>query len=457
MRFRLICHMLFRRVQARQAKMMKLNLSVLEDVRRELETSQNISSRPILGKIRNYGKKGLRALNLLCTCDGMANFEQIWQMEYVFRGESRWTKQSLLQELEVFVNQNVIIPKEDKLSFAGDDFDRIYVKYFAREQDVTVKIRDLRVEVALYLRVQALLEKFNDVDSFPGLFATPADIDVRGVVARLVDSAFEEDIFSSSPLVEERYYRMIENQGKSAFPLLQLRISFPWTTINTLHYVKDAKDNLPLVAFQKHLEPLINRAKEVGATLTADILELPVAPLDLLAHKIETTENERLRSLITFRHLNRMYQEYVERGNLTGAALYGRLAYRYDRELSPEHGNNIGYLLMKVGDLDSAKELFELAASVTPPPQLRCLPQYNLAILESMRGDLPMALVRLDRCIGHISAAPSETTQCDCLIVPTIAGNRLTFSEVKNVDLLSTAGQAASVLRQLSAASGTIH
>lgn len=38
----LICHMMFRRIQEKRAKKMKLDLSILEDVRKELETSQDI-------------------------------------------------------------------------------------------------------------------------------------------------------------------------------------------------------------------------------------------------------------------------------------------------------------------------------------------------------------------------------------------------------------------------------
>jgi hypothetical protein len=48
----LICHMLFRRVQTGRAAKMKVDLSVLEDVRQELETSQDINARPILTRIR---------------------------------------------------------------------------------------------------------------------------------------------------------------------------------------------------------------------------------------------------------------------------------------------------------------------------------------------------------------------------------------------------------------------
>ncbi len=74
---------------------MKLDLSVLEEVRRELETSQDISARPLLTKIRNLTNRHLAGLKLLCACDGHADIEQIWALEFIFNGTSKWTRESL--------------------------------------------------------------------------------------------------------------------------------------------------------------------------------------------------------------------------------------------------------------------------------------------------------------------------------------------------------------------------
>ena len=128
----LICHMLFRRVQEKRARKMELNLSVLEDVRKELETSQDITTRPILKKVRNLKENQLSALNLLCTCDGHVTFEQIWIMEYIFNVEKFWTKDTLNKELQYFINEGNLKSEDNIIKFVGDDFDNIYKKYFSR-------------------------------------------------------------------------------------------------------------------------------------------------------------------------------------------------------------------------------------------------------------------------------------------------------------------------------------
>jgi hypothetical protein len=47
----LVCHILFRRVQVGSSQMMRLDYGVLEDVRKELEASQNVNARPILTRL----------------------------------------------------------------------------------------------------------------------------------------------------------------------------------------------------------------------------------------------------------------------------------------------------------------------------------------------------------------------------------------------------------------------
>lgn len=119
----LICHFLFRRIQEGRAKRMELTVDVLDDVLEELETSQDVSSRPVLSAIQNFDEQQLSALNLLCAGNGHANFEQIWFSEYVFHGEKEWTKEVLQKYLHEFEEARVVTVENNVISFAGDDFD----------------------------------------------------------------------------------------------------------------------------------------------------------------------------------------------------------------------------------------------------------------------------------------------------------------------------------------------
>jgi hypothetical protein len=129
----LICHMLFRRVQSERSEKMKLNLGVLEEVRKELESFQNIATRPIITKVRNMKRKRLAALSLFCRGVNTAIFENVWALEYIFNPNTEWTEFSLREELEYFINEDILFEDSDILKFNGDEFDKIYIKYFARE------------------------------------------------------------------------------------------------------------------------------------------------------------------------------------------------------------------------------------------------------------------------------------------------------------------------------------
>jgi hypothetical protein len=113
----LICHFLFRRLQKKRAKQMKLDLNVLEDVRRELETSQDITIRPVLQKIRKLRRKQFSAINLLCACDGQAAFDQLWGLEYLFYNDKRWTKESLYNELLFLENEGILLINNNLIKF----------------------------------------------------------------------------------------------------------------------------------------------------------------------------------------------------------------------------------------------------------------------------------------------------------------------------------------------------
>src|SRR6266699_2749124 len=109
--------MLFRRVQFKRAENMKLDFSVLEEVRRELETWQDITSRPILNIVRNLSEKQLSALGILCSCDGHAPFNQVWSLHYIFNGELSWMKDELEEALRLNVDKGILKVDNDLISF----------------------------------------------------------------------------------------------------------------------------------------------------------------------------------------------------------------------------------------------------------------------------------------------------------------------------------------------------
>lgn len=454
----LICHMLFRRVQSRRAGKMKLDLGVLEDVRKQLEISRDVTIRPTLVKVRNLAKRQLSALNLLCACDGRATFEQIWAIEYIFHDEKRWTKDALEKELEYFVGAGILedkrqvdglgfrtYPPEGIIKFAGDDFDKIYTKYFAREQKIPLSFPDFPLEVHWQIRLRSFLRRVEGLDSIAQFSPASTDVDlVNNIATRMASEGPDEEVFTEDvALAEDIYFLMLAYQAKETIPIVYVKLTLPWLKAHSWHYTEDPNNTKSINACLRRLNPLRKRASEVGGNLVVERKELRVVPVEMLAQRIATTSNERARSYIAARHVLRMVKEYIEQGNMKGALFDASLSYRYDP--NPEESsisNNLGYLFMAVGELDRARALLERAVDICDKPEECAIANYNLGILEAKSGDLKSAMERIELSIEQAKNLDKEKRKMGCLFLPTAADGELKFKEVKEPDLLEVACEA---------------
>jgi hypothetical protein len=155
----LICHMLYRRLEQQRAKTMELSLGSLEDVRRELETSEDISSRPILKKVRQLPIADLQILGMCSICDGNASSPQVWAMRSLL-GQPTMGRKEFEEGIQRLSNLSVLKSTETGLKFRGDDFDKVYTKYFAREQKVSCEFQALPPQIRLHIGLRNLLLKY---------------------------------------------------------------------------------------------------------------------------------------------------------------------------------------------------------------------------------------------------------------------------------------------------------
>lgn len=460
----LICHMLFRRVQSRQVAKMRLDLGVLEDIRKQLEISRDVTIRPILVKIRNFAKPQLLALNLLCVCDGHATFEQIWAIEYLFNNEKRWTKDALERELEYFMDLGILEGKEridelglsphparDVVKFAGDDFDKIYTKYFAREQGIPLSFRDFPLEAHWAIQLQAFLRRTKGLDS---ITAAPSSSDIdhwNNVATRMASEEADEQLFAESPrMAEDVYFLMLAYKDKEMIPMVWARLNLPWLRAQSWHYAGNPNDTKVVDTCLRRLRLLRKRADEIGADLLVERKELPVASVEMLARRVETTSNERFRDDIAERHAWRMDIEYVMEVNINEALLHANLSYRYNP--TPEEysiSNNLGYVFMAVGDLDKAGDLLERAVDICDGPEECALPNYNLGVLEAKKGDFPSALAKIELSIEQAKNVEKQEREVACLFALRIVNAKLEFEEVKDPDILEVACEAENTLKFL--------
>jgi hypothetical protein len=139
----LICHILFRRVQEGRTDHMSLDYAALEELRRELESFRDFSRTPILAMVRNLAKEQLSALGVLGNCNGGATFDQLAKIQHVIRGD--WHEDILNAHFAELLDMGVLEQSDGRVRFTGDDFDKVYIKYWAREQRLQCDFSDLPV------------------------------------------------------------------------------------------------------------------------------------------------------------------------------------------------------------------------------------------------------------------------------------------------------------------------
>ncbi len=390
----LICHMLFRRVQAGRAGKMKLDLSVLEDVRRELETSQDTSARPILRSVRALGRRHLEALGALCRSVRIASFEDVWKWEYAFSGNTEWTKDELHSAFEALIRAGILAEREGTIHFEGDEFDRIFVKYFAREQKVMVQVAEIPPEIWWIVRTEKKFEEVEGVEALSGIVGGDESMDLEALARKMCDADNEEDVFVESGGEAEGLYEVLMgHRDETQIRVLRAAASFPTMKGQALTRNRRGAERGPLELLSAELEGIRERVGELGGILRVAEISLPVVNAEVLGGKLERTANERFRTSAGRMHLDRMFKAYVEQRDLEESTFHARAALRCFRDGrigsqgEPSTANNIGYVLLAGGDRARALELFRVGVE-DPPSLARVLARYNQGVVLAAEGDL---------------------------------------------------------------------
>jgi hypothetical protein len=268
----LICHFLFRRIQEGKAPRMLLNEGVLRDVCHELEKEQDVSTRPVLTAIRNLDRNLLRDLSFFSRCVGRTDFEHLWAVEYVSRGEQKWNEENLRHALKRFVDDEILrLSESGIIDFAGDDFDRIYTKYYARNKEVAVNFADWPLEVYAAIRLKSLVSDVEKLVPFPEYpFIVWPEVNLPEIASLMGCNGTADSIYVKDPPYLFDLFRIATDcQTERQTQLVKLAFE---TSDYTVHsYFRAESREKPSAALQTvihKLEDVSMRALSVGAQLT---------------------------------------------------------------------------------------------------------------------------------------------------------------------------------------------
>ena len=448
----LICHFLFRKVQEGRSRRMELSVDVLDDVLRELGSTQDVSARPVIGKVRNLKADALKALAILCVSEGDGTFEQIWGYEYLLHGSSRIKKEDLREFLTEFERLGIMSCEDEKLRFAGDDFDRIYCKYYARKNDVYLSIAQMPYELVLPFGFNSqLTRRCRDLEVLRCDIGKIEPLDLDRVMAAFFAAETEQDVFESySRAAETLYWPCIKYRNEEGFRIMSALVTTPWVSfLSTFMPKEKTHSDQCRKALAESIEEIAQRGKEVGIDVKFAEQEIAVVPLETLLQKLGKSGNKSLREEIAGQHHLKMVDAYQREESLEEAAFHGELSFR----LAPKWAtlNNLGYLYLASGKLELARQWLTRSLELCESDSDKALPAYNLGIIEAKDQNYERALEKFETAMRFVKDAARRDRKMACLLAvwANLEKGTCDFCEVKFPDLFKTAEQAAVEMREL--------
>lgn len=427
-----ICHFLFRRVQEGKASRMLLNEGVLQDVFRELEKEQDVSTRPVLTAIRNLDRNLLRDLSFFSRCVGRTDFEHLWAVEYVSRGEQKWNEENLRHALKRFVDDGILrLSESEIIDFAGDDFDRIYTKYYARSKEVAVNFADWPLEWYTRMRLKSLVsdvEKLVPFSEYP--FIVFSEGNLSEIASLMGCSGTGDDIYVKDPPYLFDLFRIATDcQTGRQTQLVKLSFETSDYTVHSYFRVKSReKPSAVLQTVIHKLEDVSMRALSVRAQLTVTPAKIDFPAITDIVKALGATANRNFREQASRYHVMAMVFNYCEEKNIECALHHAKLAMEIGEVKEASELNNVGYLFMKTGDLSAGKKCFAKALEEENDAVSELL-LYNYAVLESINGEQEHAITLLQQLQDRLSRSTQPEEVAECLLIPSTEPDKSDFEE----------------------------
>lgn len=454
----LICHFLFRSLQEKRTNSFSLNFNVMENVRRELETSQDISSRPIISKIQSLTDNQLNALNILTTCDGRATFPQIWGLEYIHSENTVWTKETLDDNFQYFIQQEIINAKDDFISFAGDEFDKIYSKYFAQEKQLGLFFQDNSPRIYSFFKVKSRVGELHGVTPIGPVFHKNTDLE-KGINDWLSDKDISDSPLSNEYIILELYEIMEGNSNFGKIDFFALEFDVLGIQWKTYVYIDDPNAKEGISAFNDYIKNLRRKCLEMKGSLNINEFSINVPTDEILVKKVLNTKNDMLSGLCHSFHAMRAFDEYIENKDNEKALyhLYKSLIFKG----SPHEAlyNNYGYIFMSNRNFPEAREMLTKSLNYIESIEVNeieefsediCLINYNYGVLELFEGNIENSKEYFKVAFEVIQQNKIEKIETQCLFIPDIFDGEIIIKEVWKPDLIEAVKKSLKVSDQIS-------
>lgn len=446
----LVCHFMFRRVQWGTDKHMRLSFDVLEDVLRELRQSHDVDARPIISAVKQLELDGLRCLQVLLRSDGRVPIEQL-MFSFITTGRTDRPAEAIRETLALCVDKGVLAEVSNGVQFRGDDFDRIVCKYAARQRGVNLSFECVSVaEVFESQILRSLSEpertketsRRKRVRGICLLFSEDSDSTERTRVfqthwPRIKEGDSVVDVCREcNEIASEAYWHLGVSEEWLSVGSTLVRIHACGAGAEYTGFLCRVHNESNEDAFAnciKALETMRDSAGKCGGLVEWEVKELCGASSEeLFDALVSVGDDTLLKRCISF-HASEAYVNYVNKKNSDCARWHALRTARHVRLIEDDAANNVGYMLMSLGEPEKAVRVFEELLARNPE---YLLGRYNCAVallLQSVVGGVVQQSIvdeARDQLMKVTQSDPSELrTDIGVLLVPQIVDGAVSVQE----------------------------
>jgi tetratricopeptide (TPR) repeat protein len=437
----LICHFMFRKSQNyRTRRRLNFSLSILEEIRKELELSQDSLQRPIFNTISRLTNDELQALSQLTGFNGGAKFEDIWALLATVEPMTSAAKEILAKHLNSLIALNILsINDYNEVVFVGDEFDKTYVKYYARQRKISYvsSNRDF-AQYAIWRLERAITGESEDIF----VVIDNGNIFIKNLTDESKDA--NPSYFQRfGPLADEIYRQIFYHREDNFLSLMVITMDLPWVStrlilMTNVPWTEEKWDKLLTAANE-----VSQRGAEHSLTISSEVVQVHLPSIDTAIDEMSSIKDKVLLSRLFDWHTNEMVRLYAEEKNLAPALLHGELASRLPGECNSQLENNLGYLSLAQKQYNKAKYHLTRAIDCGGPVEIVSIASYNLGVIFTIEGNVSEAFRYFENVREVLESRPHY---CACLFVPKLDNGSFQLNEVFNIDLTEVVNDAIAAL-----------
>ena len=374
----LVCHELFKRCQEGQSKRFTLNLQTLEAIRQVLARGQNVDDRPIIRKATRMKSNLLQVLEACCGGVEHLSLQETWRMEYLLHGASRWSEEAYKRQCEELLELGIVKRDDVGISFCGDQFDRIYLKYLAKSKNASLSMSNHSIEDWFFLKLSTTLSKIEGLNPVSGVGQRTEPIDVEKFISWLSDGAHTVDN-DLLPFLDGLITHLMYQDAGSTIRLYEIRFRSDLASGQIWLSFREPEHLAGLKKVRREVELLIERGNHVGIEIESLHWDIVVPSLSEVCELVIGLNDEQFSTRISNELMEMVQFFYVRGRNKKRALESAEAAYFLHKSRLHSGANNVGYLYLDKGDLNEA-ELWLSSAIQYGDTDDSALANYNLGV-----------------------------------------------------------------------------